>query len=371
MSQLFSPIQLGGLTLPNRVVVSPMCQFSAIDGLAQPWHWQHIGGLALSGASAVIMEACAVEPQGRISDADLGLWNEAHQAALSRLIADIRGFSTTAIGLQLAHAGRKGSYWAPKSGKRGWQRPEEGGWVPDAPSPIAFDDKSALPAELDAAGMQRILDAFVLAAQRADEAGFDLIELHGAHGYLLHEFVSPLSNHRTDAYGGSPENRMRFPLEVARAVRAVWPKSKAVGARITGSDWTEGGITPDDAAAYAKALEAAGVDYVCVSSGANTPTPPPNADAPGYQVPFAERVKADVGIAVMAVGMIVTPAQAEDILTSGRADLLALARGFLDDPRWAVHAAAALGDPPPIAGQYRQASPGVWPGYAMAHGAGA
>jgi len=370
VSSLFSPIAVGGLTLPNRAVVSPMCQFSSTDGLAMPWHWQHIGGLALSGASAVIMEACAVEPQGRISDADLGLWNDATEDALRRLIADIRTFSDTAIGVQLAHAGRKGSLWSPRSGNAGWQRPEQGGWTPDAPSPIAFDAKYATPNALDEAGLARVLQAFVDSARRADAAGFDLIELHGAHGYLLHEFVSPLSNHRADGYGGSPENRMRFPLEVARAVRAVWPSSKAVGVRITGSDWTEGGITPDDAAVYAQALEAAGMDYVCVSSGANTPTPPPNPAQPAYQTPFAERVKAAVDIPVMAVGMIVTPQQAEDIVASGRADMVALARGFLDDPRWAIHAAAELGAPPPIAPQYRGASPVAWPGYAMAHAKG-
>ena len=369
MSALFSPITVGGLTLPNRVVVSPMCQFSSVDGLATPWHWQHIGGLALSGASVVIMEACGVEPQGRISDADLGLWNDATEDALARLIADIQTFSDAVIGLQLAHAGRKGSMWAPSSGKRGWQPPEDGGWIPDAPSPVPFGDL-ATPNALDAAGIARIKQAFVAAARRADRAGFGLIELHGAHGYLLHEFVSPLSNQRTDDYGGSAENRMRFPLEVARAVRAVWPKDKALGARITGSDWAEGGVTPDDAAAYAAALEAAGLDYVCVSSGANTPNPPPNPGQPGYQVPFAERVKAAVSIPVMAVGMIVTPEQAEAVVAEERADMVALARGFLDDPRWAIHAAAALGAPPPIARQYAGASPVAWPGYQMAHGKG-
>jgi 2,4-dienoyl-CoA reductase-like NADH-dependent reductase (Old Yellow Enzyme family) len=369
VSALFSPIQVGGLTLPNRVVVSPMCQFSSVDGLAMPWHWQHIGGLALSGASAVIMEACGVEPQGRISDADLGLWDDATEASLARLIEGVRSYSSTVIGLQLAHAGRKGSMWAPASGRRGWQAPEDGGWIPDAPSALPFGDL-ATPNALDDAGMARIRSAFVDAARRADRAGFGLIELHGAHGYLLHEFVSPLSNRRTDAYGGSAENRMRFPLEVARAIRAVWPKDKAFGARITGSDWTEGGIVPDDAAAYAAALEAAGLDYVCVSSGANTPDPPPNPGQPGYQVPFAERVKAEVDIPVMAVGMIVTPGQAEAVIAEGRADMVALARGFLDDPRWAVHAAAALGAPPPIARQYMGAGPAAWPGYRMAHAKG-
>jgi 2,4-dienoyl-CoA reductase-like NADH-dependent reductase (Old Yellow Enzyme family) len=239
------------------------------------------------------------------------------------------------------------------------------GWPVVGPSPIAFDDDYQTPAELDEAGLARIREAFTAAAGRADRAGFDLIELHAAHGYLLHEFASPLSNTRTDGYGGPLENRLRFPLEVAEAVRAVWPRDKALGARITGSDWLEGGVTPDEAAAFAAALKAAGFDYVCVSSGGNAPKAPIPGREPGYQLPFATKVKAETGLPTMTVGMIVDPAQAETVVASGLADMVALARAMLDDPRWPLHAATALGVEPPYPVQYGRALPKLWAGYPL------
>ncbi len=369
MSTLFSPIRIGGVELSNRIVVSPMCQYSAHDGAATPWHWQHLGCLAVSGAGLVITEATAVLPEGRISPEDLGLWSEAHAEGLARLRADIATYSSTPIGIQLAHAGRKASVRAPwiERGKP-LAADEESGWPIVGPSAVAFDDGYQTPAALDDAGLARIRDAFVLAARRTDQAGYDLIELHAAHGYLLHEFVSPLSNTRTDTYGGSLENRMRFPLEIAQAIRAVWPKSKALGARITGSDWLDGGTTPDEAVAFANALKAAGFDYVCVTSGGNAPKAPIPGREPGYQVPFAAKVKAETGLPTMAVGMIVDPVQAEAVISDGRADMVALARAMLDDPRWPIHAAAALGVEPPTPVQYDRAGPKVWAGYALTRG---
>lgn len=368
MSALFRPLWLGGLGLTNRIAVSPMCQYSAVDGVAQPWHWQHLGSLALSGAGVVILEATAVESRGRISPTDLGLWNDEQAATLTRLRADIAGFSDTPMGVQLAHAGRKASVGAPWMERGRPLAPDEGGWPVVGPSALPFDDGYPVPASLSLKDMARIRDAFVAAARRADAAGFELIELHGAHGYLLHEFVSPWSNIRTDAYGGSLENRLRFPLEVADAVRAVWPKSKALGMRITGSDWLDGGTTPEEAAQFAQALEALGLDYVCVSSGGGAPKAPIPGRERGYQVPFAETVKAATGMAVMAVGMIVDPHQAEEIVASGKADMVALARALLDDPRWPLHAANTLGAEAAYPKQYERASPLQWAGYDAARG---
>jgi 2,4-dienoyl-CoA reductase-like NADH-dependent reductase (Old Yellow Enzyme family) len=367
VSVLFSPIRLGGLALANRVVVSPMCQYSARDGVAQPWHWQHVGSLAISGAGAVILEATAVEPSGRIAPEDLGLWGEPHQTALTRLIADIRTYSRTPIGVQLAHAGRKAAVRRPwEDGGAPLPADDPRAWPLDGPSALPFSETSQVPAALDEAGLARIRDAFAAAAGRADACGFDLVELHAAHGYLLHEFVSALSNRRTDAYGGPLENRLRFPLEVARAIRAAWPKTKALGARITGSDWTEGGVTPDEAAAFAAALEREGFDYVCVSSGGNVPHARIPGRELGYQAPFARVVREAVGIPVMSVGMIVDPHQAEEIVAGGDADLVALARAMLDDPRWPLHAAAVLGAEPAYPHQYERAGPGLWAGYPAA-----
>ena len=368
MSRLFSPLKLGGVTLPNRIVVSPMCQYSAVDGVPQPWHRQHLGSLALSGAGLVIVEATGVEAAGRISPADTGLWNDAQEAAFAEILADTRGFARAKFGIQLAHAGRKASTNPPWIERGGPVPLDAGGWTPSAPSAIAFDDGWHTPEALDAAGLARVRDAFVQAALRADRAGFDVVELHAAHGYLLHEFASPLSNRRTDRYGGSLENRLRFPLEVAAAVREVWPHEKGLGARITGSDWTDGGVTPDEAAVFAGELERLGYDFVDVTSGGVVPRAPIPGGEPGYQVPFAEVVKQRTRLAVMAVGMILTPSQAETVVASGQADLVALGRAVLDDPRWGIHAAAALGaEPTLLPVQYARSAPDAWPGYRLAH----
>ena len=372
MSALFSPITLGPLTLPNRVTIAPMCQYSAVDGVPQPWHWQHLGSLALSGASLVIVEATGVEPEGRISPACTGLWNDEQEAAFAKIIADTHTFCNTRFGIQLAHAGRKASTPSPFVGATSPKvEIADGGWEPVAPSAIPFAEGWWTPRALDDAGLERVKAAFVDAARRADRAGFDVVELHAAHGYLLHEFASALANQRTDRYGGSLENRLRFPLEVAEAVRAVWPKGKALGARITGSDWVEGGVTPAEATVFARGLEALGYDFVDVTSGAIRPGVAIPGREPGYQVPFAAEVKANLGgtggLKVSTVGMIVTPQQAEALIVEGKADLIAIARAALDDPRWPIHAAAALGAELRPARQYMGGAPGIWPGYPLAH----
>lgn len=364
-AHLFSPIEIGGLTLANRIAVSPMCQYSAVEGSANDWHLQHLTSLSLSGAGVVIVEATAVEPEGRITPACLGLYSDANEAALERVVAACRRWGNTRLGIQLAHAGRKASVHVPWQGGKPLSA-AEGAWRCVAASPIALDDGWPPPEGLDDEGLARIRLAFAEAARRADRLGFDLLELHGAHGYLLHTFLSPIANRRTDRYGGSPEARMRFPLDVAAEVRAVWPRHKALGMRITGSDWIDRGLTSADAAIFAAALRKAGFDYVCVSSGGISPQARVVV-APGYQVPFAETVKRGAGIAVQAVGMIADPRQAEAIVAERRADWVALARGFLDDPRWAWHAADALGAEVACPPQYMRSRPNLWPGAALAH----
>ena len=365
MKHLFDPITLGGVEFSNRIAVSPMCQYSADDGSANDWHLQHLGALSVSGAGLLIVEMTGVEPEARITPHCLGLYSDANEAALARVVALCRRWGSAKLGIQLAHAGRKASVKVPWEGGKPL-RPDEGAWQTAASSAIPFDDGWPVPEALDKGGLARIRNAFVDAAKRVVRLGFDLLELHGAHGYLLHNFVSPVSNRRSDGYGGGLANRMRFPLEVATAVRAVWPRDKALGMRITGSDWIEGALGPDDAAVFASELEAVGFDYVCVSSGGISPQARV-AVMPGYQVPFAEAVKKDSKITVQAVGMIADPHQAERILAEGRADCVALARGFLDNPRWALHAADELGvnlaGPP----QYHRARPDLWPGAALAH----
>jgi 2,4-dienoyl-CoA reductase-like NADH-dependent reductase (Old Yellow Enzyme family) len=361
-AHLFSPISIGGLTLANRIAVSPMCQYSAVDGCANDWHLQHLGSLSLSGAGVVVVEMTAVEPEGRITPACLGLYSDANEAALERVLATCRRWGNTRLGIQLAHAGRKASVHVPWEGGKPLQ-PTQGAWQTFGASPIPFDTDWPVPQALDKAGLARIRDGFAAAARRADRLGFDLLELHGAHGYLLHSFLSPITE---DAYGGSADNRIRFPLEVAAAVRAIWPRSKALGMRITGSDWIEGGLTDADAALFAAALKETGFDYVCVSSGGVSPQARVVVE-PGYQVPFAAAVKRDGKITVQAVGMIADPHQAEAIIAGGRADCVALARGFLDDPRWAWHAADALGAEVACPPQYHRSRPKLWPGARLAH----
>lgn len=367
MSQLFSPITLGGLALKNRLVAAPMCQYSAVDGVVQPWHWQHLGALAVSGVSVVIVEATGVLPEGRISPGDTGLWNDEQEEAFTRLLKDLATFSDTPIGIQLAHAGRKASTHRPWRQKGGPLGAGEGAWGTVAPSPIPFTDGWHTPTALDQGGMDRVVEAFVAAARRSDRAGFELVEIHGAHGYLISEFLSPIANQRTDDYGGSLENRMRFPLRIAEAVRAVWPKSKSLGMRLNGSDWTPGGITPEEAAETSARLQGLGLDYVHISSGANAARAAMPWKEPGYQVGFAETVKHRCpDLPVIAVGMIAGARQAEAIVQEGRADMVGLARALLDDPRWPHHAAETLdggGDaasPWPV--QYQRAAGAAWPG---------
>jgi 2,4-dienoyl-CoA reductase-like NADH-dependent reductase (Old Yellow Enzyme family) len=359
-SKLFSPLKLRRLELANRIVVSPMCQYSAIDGSATDWHLIHLGSLALGGAGLVIAEATAIEARGRISPDDLGLYSDDNEAALKRVLDAIRKYSKVAIGVQLAHAGRKASTSSPWKGHAPLLTPEQGGWPVIGPSPIPFADGYVIPTEMTRADMIAVRDAWALAAQRAARIGMDLIELHSAHGYLLHEFCSPLSNKRTDEYGGSLENRMRFPLEVAAAVRDAFPKDRPVGARITGTDWIDGGWTIDDAVVYARQLKQLGYDYICVSSGAILPGIKIPV-APGYQLPLAEKVKREAQVTTMAVGMILDPEQAETIIATGRADAIAIARAHLDDPHWAWHAARKLGAEFPYPVQYRLATPKLWP----------
>lgn len=364
MPHLFSSLELGPVTLANRIAVAPMCQYSADDGSATDWHLQHLMQLAITGAGLVTIEATAVERIGRITHGCLGLYSDANEAALQRVIAAARKVAPegTRFGIQLAHAGRKGSCQAPWQGGKPLSG---GGWQTVAPSPVPFAEGGPRPAALDEPGLERVIAAFRQAAERAVRLGFEVIELHNAHGYLLHEFLSPLSNKRTDAYGGGPEKRMRFPLEVARAVRAAVPRTIALGARITGTDWAEGGLTADDAVVHAAALKAAGYDYVCVSGGGAVPHVKIPL-GPGYQVPMAAKVRAEAGIVTRAVGLIVEPAQAEAIVASGQADFVAMARAFLDNPRWVWHAAERLGAPIAYPPQYARAAASVWPGAAMA-----
>ncbi len=363
-SILFEPIKLGGVTLPNRIVVSPMCQYSADDGCMSDWHLAHLGSLACSGAGLLMVEATGVTREGRISHGCTGLYSDHNQAAMTRVIDACRAITKSPIGLQIGHAGRKGSTGMPWLGGKPLA-PNESPWQTVGPSPIAFADGWSIPHELTGDEIRGLVDAFVASAQRAKAIGFDVVELHSAHGYLLHEFLSPLSNRRTDRYGGSLENRMRFPLEVARAVREVWPKERALGARITGSDWAEGGFEIAEAVPYARELRAAGLDYVCVSSGGLAANQQIKV-GPGYQVGFAEQIRKGARIAVRAVGMIVDPEQAEDIVASGKADMVALARGFLDDPRWVWHAAERLGATVALPLQYARSHRSVWPGAALA-----
>jgi 2,4-dienoyl-CoA reductase-like NADH-dependent reductase (Old Yellow Enzyme family) len=365
VSHLFSPLAVGPIEVPNRVVVAPMCQYSAADGCATDWHLQHLMQLAISRAGMVVLEATAVERHGRISHGCLGLYSDANEAALARVLDPARRVAApgTRFAIQIGHAGRKASSQRPWEGGKPLT-PAEDAWPTVAPSAVPFNPDGPPPQALDAKGMERITAAFVQAAERAVRLGFDAIELHGAHGYLLHSFVSSLSNFRKDNYGGSLENRMRFPLEVARAVRVAVPRSIALGARITGTDWADGGLGAEDAVAFAAALKGAGLDYICVSGGgavANVRI----ALGPGYQVPYAAKVKAATGIVTRAVGLIATPEQAEAIIASGQADCVALARAFLDDARWVWHAAERLGAPVWMPSQYARVSRTQWPGAAM------
>ncbi len=366
LPKLFEPIQLGGITLPNRIAVSPMCQYSADDGSMNDWHLMHLASMAISGAGLVTVEATGVTREGRITHGCTGLYNEHNEAAMKRVLDACRRLTKSPIGIQLAHAGRKGSAQVPWIGGKSLG-PAESPWQTVAPSAIPYGPNWHVPHELSVAELVSLKDAFANAARRALAIGFDLVEMHAAHGYLLHEFLSPLSNLRTDAYG---TDRMKFPLEVARALRDSWPKDRALAARISGSDWAEGGMTLDETVAFAKALKAAGFDFVCVSSAAIVPQQKIKAEQ-GYNLPFAARVRKESGIATRVGGMIVDPQFAENALQSGAADMICLARGLLDNPRWVWHAAERFGvrlDYPP---QYARSAPAVWPGSKLARPQGA
>jgi 2,4-dienoyl-CoA reductase-like NADH-dependent reductase (Old Yellow Enzyme family) len=355
---LFRPIRLRGLTLPNRIVVSPMCQYASADGLANDWHLMHLGQLSMGAAGLVFTEATHVSAEGRISPRCLGLWSDRHEEALGRVVRFCRTHGVTALGMQLAHAGRKGSTRPPLDGGQPLAE-AEGAWPTLAPSTLPYGPGWHTPRAADVADLAKIRGDFVDAARRAARLGFDIIELHMAHGYLLHEFLSPLSNRREDGHGGDLDGRMRFPLEVFDAVRAVWPEERPLAVRISATDWVEGGWTVDDSVVLAGKLKARGCNLIDVSSGGLDPGQK-IALGPGYQVPFAERIRRETGIATMAVGMISDARQAEAIIGEGRADMVALARAMMDDPRWAWHAARQLGAETAYSPMYARCRPEVW-----------
>ncbi|MGN6250358.1 MAG: NADH:flavin oxidoreductase/NADH oxidase [Marmoricola sp.] len=341
MSQLFTPITLREVTVRNRVWVAPMCQYSAVDGVPNDWHLVHLGSFARGGAGLVLTEATAVSPEGRISPEDTGLWNDEQQRAWARIVDFVHGQGATA-GIQLAHAGRKASTYSGFTGERGAVADADGGWQPVGPSAVPFPGLREDPAPLDHAGIDRLVGAFGDAAARAVDAGFDVIEVHAAHGYLLHEFCSPLSNDRDDEYGGSFDNRVRLVLEVVREVRRRVPGGMPVVLRVSATDWAEGGWTPDETVRLAALAHAEGVDLVDTSTGGNVVADIPVG--PGYQVPFARRIRTEAGVPSGAVGLITEPKQAEEILADGSADVVLLARELLREPHWALRAAHELGE---------------------------
>jgi 2,4-dienoyl-CoA reductase-like NADH-dependent reductase (Old Yellow Enzyme family) len=353
---LFTPMRIRGLTLANRIVIAPMCQYSARDGLMNDWHLIHLGHLALSGAALLTIEATAVLPEGRITWADVGLWNDETEAAMARTLDAVRRWSDMPIAIQLSHAGRKASTEVPWAGGAPLPPGDPHGWQTVAPSPLPLAPGGPLPTALDAEGLRRVRDAFAAAAARAARLGLDAVQLHAAHGYLLHQFLSPLSNRRTDAYGGSLENRMRFPLEVLDAVREAFPSERVVSVRVSATDWVEGGWDPQQTVAFAQQLEARGCDAIHVSSG-GLDSAQRIPVGPGYQVPLARAVKSAVRIPVVAVGLVTGFEQAEAIVGTGDADLVALARTVLYDPRWPWHAAAALGGQVRAPKQYLRSQP--------------
>lgn len=356
MSRLFSPFSIGSLTLDNRIVVAPMCQYSAVDGNASDWHLMHLGQMAVSGAGLLVLEATAVEAVGRITAGCLGLYSDDNEAAIARVLAAIRTYSPVKLAIQLAHAGRKASSREPWLGGQQVPATDPRGWPAVAPSALPHLDGEEAPAALDGAGLARVRGAFADAARRCARLGFDGLEIHAAHGYLLHQFLSPLSNQRTDAYGGPLENRLRFPLEVFDAVRAAFPAERPVWVRVSATDWVDGGWDLDSTVAFVQALHARGCAAVHVSSGGVSPRQKIPL-GPGYQVPLAEALKRATGLPTIAVGLITEPEQAEAIVAEGRADAVALARGLLYDPRWPWHAAAKLGASVKAPPQYWRSQP--------------
>ena len=354
MPHLFDPITLRDLTLPNRIVVSPMCQYSSTDGFANDWHLVHLATRAVGGAGLVFAEATAVTADGRISPDDLGIWADVHVGALGRIVRFVRG-EGSAIGIQLAHAGRKGSAYAPFVGHGGVPE-SEGGWQPIGPTDAPFDSNYSIPRAMTLIEIAETIDAFRQAAGRAHAAGFDVIEIHAAHGYLIHQFLSPVSNTRTDEYGGSFENRIRLCLEIVEAVRLAWPERSPLFVRVSATDWVEGGWDLSQTIELARRLHGMGVDVIDCSSGGMVPgaTIP---TTPGYQVPFAEQIKREAAIATGAVGLITTPSQANDIIAREQADLVVIARELLRDPYWPLRAARELGHQVPWPAQYLRAAP--------------
>jgi 2,4-dienoyl-CoA reductase-like NADH-dependent reductase (Old Yellow Enzyme family) len=356
VSRLFEAWELGALRLPNRIVIAPMCQYSADEGSATDWHLIHLGHLALSGAGLLIVEATAVSAEGRITPTDLGLYSDANEAALARVLRAARAYSPIHFAIQLSHAGRKASSRAPWDGGTQIRPGEPGGWKTLAPSAVPHAEGEDVPLALSLDDLQRIRGDFVRAAERAVRLGFEGIEIHGAHGYLLHQFLSPLANERTDAYGGDLENRMRFPLEVFDAVRAIVPKHIPVWMRISATDWVPGGWDIEGTIALSNALKPRGCAAIHVTTGGVSPRQAIRL-SPGYQVPYAQRVRAEVGLPTIAVGLITEPEQAEAIIAAGEADAVSLARAMLYDPRWPWHAAAKLGAHVTAPHQYWRSQP--------------
>lgn len=353
---LFTPLRIRNTELANRIVIAPMCQYSATDGCMTDWHVMHLGQLAQSGAALLTVEASAVEPEGRITYGDVGLYDDATESAMARVLESVRRWSSMPLALQIAHAGRKASCEVPWRGGAQLPPGHKDGWQTQGPSPIAFDPATVPPVALDKQGLKRVRDAFAATAKRAARLGYDALQLHGAHGYLLHSFLSPLSNQRSDEYGGSFENRARFPLEVFDAIREAFPQERAVSVRISATDWVEGGFTLEEAVEFSRMLEKHGADAINVSSGGGHPDQKIPA-VPGYQLPHARAIKAAVGIPVVAVGLITEPVHAESIVANGDADLIGLARTVLYDPRWPWHAAAQLGGRVAVAPQYLRGVP--------------
>lgn len=356
MPTLFSPLTIRSIQLKNRIVVSPMCQYSSQDGFSTDWHLVHLGSRAVGGAGLIIFEATGVSPEGRISPDDLGIWKDEHIEGLKRITSFITSQGSVA-GIQLAHAGRKASTYSPWKGHTGIS-PEQGGWQTVAPSAIPFSENYPQPIALTDEGIQKVITDFKAAAVRALEAGFQVVEIHAAHGYLLHQFYSPLSNQRTDAYGGSFENRIRLLLEVIAGVQDVWPETYPLFVRISATDWTEGGWTSDDSVALAAILKTKGVDLIDCSTGGNVPRAKIPV-GPGYQVEFAEQIKRETGILTGAVGMITTPEQAQGIIETEQADVVLLAREFLRDAYFPLTAAQELGYDVPWPIQYQRAKPAL------------
>ncbi|MEZ5852128.1 MAG: NADH:flavin oxidoreductase/NADH oxidase [Hyphomicrobiaceae bacterium] len=358
-SRLFSPVKLRGLELSNRLVVAPMCQYSAENGNMTDWHIQHLGSLANSGAGLLIVEATAVELAGRISHGCPAIASDENELALKRVVDACKRWGTATMGIQIAHAGRKASAVRPWESKAGSDPLTSDAWQTVSASAIPYDKHWHTPKALTIDEIEKLKDAFFQATIRADRAGFELAEIHAAHGYLLNQFLSPLANKREDKYGGSLENRMRLPLELFAVCREAWPSTKPLGIRISAVEWVEGGITIEDSIAFAKALGKLGCDFIDVSSGGNSPAQKIELKA-GYQVPFATAIKKATGIPVMAVGLITEADQAEAILANDEADMIAVARAFLDDPRWGVHAAWHLGAEPAMMPQYKRITPDTW-----------